>query len=1122
MQPFTVLALSRHLGGFYAGEVIAGLAREVTAAGGHLVVVQAVEPGDGIDRLSPVQFAIPVALDAVDGVVSIAPAATVPLLEAVRAAGKPVVLASERMEGIDAPVAVPDNRSGVRAAIEHLLEHGHTRIGFVADMSQHDFRERRAVYEEVMAEHGLPTGEDLFYAASNYGTPGGAVAGRAFLARAGERPTALMTATDENAFGVIGELQAAGVSVPGDVAVVGFDNVEHSVFATPSLSSVAQRFDEVGALAGRMVVAMIAGEHVATGVHTASASVLIPRGSCGCRDDVLGEHATPRPVGAGLRTTAAEMRAMLHTMLDRRQRGGISEDDVDALLDGVEALTGAPDHRAAVAGFVDLVVRVAPREDARHQVVRALTEYLQRLAGLDTAAEDSPAVSRLTAVLWQLQAYGAVKQGHEREASVLEHGNTANSLLQGDAEDARSLSWLSATHVRAGVLGLWDGPPADRRLRVVGSYDTTGTQTDRTGDAVDARRFPPAELVAAADASRGEVCVVVPVRNAEHDWGLLAVLAVVNTTWNREPYQHWANVMCLAFEGELLQRAVRDSEARYAYAARASNDGLWELDLRTDVMFLSARCRDLCGFAPDAAVTISAWQATIHPDDRDQVATVFTAALQSPETPVQVEYRVRGEDGRYRWVLSRGLAVPGEDGDVVRMVGSLADVDTRRELEEQLRQGALYDEVTGLPNRRLFLDRLETAIGQAGRRPGSGFAVIFLDLDGFKLVNDSLGHLMGDELLKTVAERLLTDLRGVDTAARFGGDEFALLLCDPVPEEVLVIARRIQDRIAAPVMLDGHEVSVTASVGIATSESGYTDAEEVLRDSDIAMYHAKETERGSASLFDQVMHTRAAGRLRARAELRTALAEHQFVVHYQPIVRLDGSPLAHYEALVRWQHPERGLLPPPEFLPSMEDNATIVTLGEWVMEETCRQIAAWREEHGLVATVSVNLSHRQFWTRSLRSDVAALLDRYDLPASALVLEITESVIMSDPEMARTTMTALRDLGVHLHIDDFGTGHSSLTALRTFPVDALKIDGTFIRELDVVAQTTELVRIIIDMGAALGLDVVAECVETTDQADRLRGMGCRNAQGWLYARALPGGEAGLLLGRRMGALAEGLV
>ena len=405
------------------------------------------------------------------------------------------------------------------------------------------------------------------------------------------------------------------------------------------------------------------------------------------------------------------------------------------------------------------------------------------------------------------------------------------------------------------------------------------------------------------------------------------------------------------------------------------------------------------------------------------------------------------------------------------------------------------------------------------RRKSARFAVLFLDLDGFKRINDSLGHLMGDELLRIVGERLREDLRSVDTAARFGGDEFALLLTDPVPDDLLVVARRIQDRVSAPVLLGGQEVSITASIGIAASETPYGCAEDVLRDADIAMYHAKEVERGTACLFDPVMHTRATSRLRAQSELRAALVGEQFVVHYQPIVELDGSVLRQFEALVRWEHPERGLLLPADFLPIMAETGTIVVLGQWIIDTVCRQIAGWRRDfHGPFA-VSVNLSHREFWSDQLLLTVTQALSRHHVPPRCLILEITESVIMSDTEAARQIMADLHATGIRMHIDDFGTGQSSLHALRAFPVDALKIDQSFVHQLDVDTQTTELVRIIVGMGRTLGLDVVAEGVETDAQADQLRTMGCGTAQGWLYAEALPGDEAGKLLGTALPAHAE---
>ena len=648
----------------------------------------------------------------------------------------------------------------------------------------------------------------------------------------------------------------------------------------------------------------------------------------------------------------------------------------------------------------------------------------------------------------------------------------------------------------------------------------TGTLFAAESDTLDVRAFPPPELVEAADPDAGEVCIVVPVRDPVRDWGLLAVVGVLDTSSMCEAYPHWADLLSSALTGEDLKRAVQASEQRYAWAARAANDGLWELDVATGAMYLSQRCRDLLGTAGDTDADLQTWLAVIHPDDRAAVRRAIRTAVDRAEIALEIEHRVVTPGRDDRWLLLRGLGVAAEGGTgptarrATRLVGSLSDIHPRKELEERLRHAALYDPVTELPNRRMFLDRLSVAMEYPRRRKSARFAVIFLDLDGFKLVNDSLGHLAGDELLRVVGQRLRRDVRAVDTAARFGGDEFAVLLTDPIPDELLAIAARIQERISAPVLPGDQEVAVTASMGIAASETGYREPEDALRDADIAMYQAKAARPGSATVFDPAMHERATRRLQARGELRAALTHRQFVMYYQPIVSLSGAPLTRFEALVRWQHPERGLLLPSQFLPVMENTATIVTHGHRVLDEVCRQIAVWRRTYRGPLSVAVNLSHQEFWDEGLVDAVASALKHHGVPAECLIIEITESVIMTDPTEARTIMDALHGLGLSLHIDDFGTGHSSLNVLRTFPVDALKIDGSFVRELALVDQTTALVRTIVAMGQALGIDVVAECVETHEQADELRAMGCTTAQGWLYARALPADDAGDILGTRL--------
>jgi diguanylate cyclase (GGDEF)-like protein len=448
-------------------------------------------------------------------------------------------------------------------------------------------------------------------------------------------------------------------------------------------------------------------------------------------------------------------------------------------------------------------------------------------------------------------------------------------------------------------------------------------------------------------------------------------------------------------------------------------------------------------------------------------------------------------------------------------VGSIHDSEPRKQLEEQLRLGALYDDVTGLPNRKLFLERLHHAISDARTPSALKYAVVFLDLDGFKLVNDSLGHLAGDQLLSQVGQRLRSGLRPADLAARFGGDEFAVLLNNLQPSAIDAIVGRMQAKLAEPIDVDGHRVAVTASVGIATSEGGYTNAEDVLRDADIAMYHAKSIARGSMAVFDVAMRADAIARMELQSEIREAMEAREFEVHYQPIVSLDSDHTDRFEALVRWRHPTRGLVPPGNFLADAEEIGLIVPLGRWVINDVCRQIAEWKLSYDGLVKVSVNISHREFTDPGLLQHILDCIETHDLVPANLTLDITESVIRRSPAVALTLIGSLHSAGIGVQIGGVGTGMSSLQALHLFPIEALKIDRAFIRDIDVDPRTVKLVQIIVDIGETLGFDVVAEGVETEAQLEALRAMGCRTAQGFLFTEAVDGAAAAQLLGQSFG-------
>jgi diguanylate cyclase (GGDEF)-like protein len=443
-------------------------------------------------------------------------------------------------------------------------------------------------------------------------------------------------------------------------------------------------------------------------------------------------------------------------------------------------------------------------------------------------------------------------------------------------------------------------------------------------------------------------------------------------------------------------------------------------------------------------------------------------------------------------------AYPAQDGLSVY----LRDVSVRKSLEEELRRQAFHDALTGLPNRALFLDRLQHALARADGHDRS-IAILFLDLDNFKVVNDSLGHETGDRLLVQIAERLRSCLRTEDTAARFGGDEFTVLVEETGDEhDAIQIAKRLSDTLRAPVLLGGHEVYPSFSIGIATSAPDQDSADGLLRKADLAMYRAKTNGKGRYVVFDQSMNDAAVERLGLEADLRRAIERGELRLAYQPIVNLEDGRVCEVEALIRWQHPRRGLVSPAHFIPLAEETGLIVAVGQWVLEQACFQAVAWHEAHPEAAPrLSVNLSAKQFQHPRLVEEIARSVRTSGLDPRMLTLEITESAIMADTDGAAETLVRLKDLGIQLAIDDFGTGYSSLSYLKRFRVDTLKIDRSFVDHLGDDPHDTAIVRGVIALAKSLNLAVTAEGIETAEQLDELTALGCDKGQGYYFARPL---------------------
>ncbi|NUT31665.1 MAG: EAL domain-containing protein [Hamadaea sp.] len=887
----TVGVLSPLLSGHFFGVLLQGVARATAERGGRVVAVQTINPGvDEIAYLHLSDFRYPVAWQHVDGFVVVLNSADHSYLRALREAGKPVVMVSQQASGFDSPVVVPDNRHGTRLAVEHLIEHGHRRIGFAGWLAQQDIQERYQAYQEILTEHGLPCGPELLFEAVDNMATGGHRAAQRML-RAGMPTTACFCATDYNAVGIMRTLSASGYQMPRDQALIGFDDVTAAQHVLPNLTSVDANFDRLGEDAVGLLQALLDGQTLPPGRRYVNRhpATLVIRQSCGCPGPADGAAANPPPAP-------------------------LAEENVYL-------------------------------EDALN------TQY-----------------------------------------------GICMDLLRSDGDPA-DLGWLGRSNASSGCLGLWlpnqDAAGShDRPLEIVGAYHEDPQRRIKPDGPIPVSAFPSPALIDESDPGRERIVMVVPVRLRDSDRGMLAHIGPIDTKKSSlvETVNQWAALLC----------AVLDHQA------------------------------------------------------------------------------------------------------VVRSL---------QEQEDQLRHAAQYDRLTGLPNRALFLERVGHALSLVPA--GYQFGILFLDLDGLKVINDSLGHLAGDRLLCQVADRIRGQVGPTDTPARFAGDEFAVLVDGIGDTAVLTgIAERLQEIIARPQRISDQEVVVTASTGIAVGTVAYHDPEDLLRSADIAMYRAKTSKKGSSAVFDMSMWADAVDRLRVETEMRHALEHDQLELHYQPIVALSSGVTVAFEALLRWNHPSRGLLHPGRFLPVAEEAGLMVSVGRWVVTEACRQLVEWRRT-GAVRddlTVSINLSDREFWYGDITATIFTALAQAGLPARCITLEITESVVVHDLSTARTVLQTLHDQGLKLYVDDFGTGYSSLNVLRQLPVDALKIDKSFVSDLETNAKARELVRTIIVMGRNLGVDVIAEGVENDDQRRRLRALGCELGQGHLFSRPLPGSQAVRVAGR----------
>ncbi|WP_320169330.1 EAL domain-containing protein [Maridesulfovibrio sp.] len=558
---------------------------------------------------------------------------------------------------------------------------------------------------------------------------------------------------------------------------------------------------------------------------------------------------------------------------------------------------------------------------------------------------------------------------------------------------------------------------------------------------------------------------------------------------------------------KLMEKALRASEEEYRTIAEYTFD--WEMWIAPSgaIKYVSPSCERISGY-PKAYFMEGPMRVEniLHKNDREYWQAAMNGQFLSPDG---TDMRLFRRDGLLRWVSLTGHQVMSDSGTSLGLRVSLRDITKRKFMEKQLQYEALHDPLTGLANRTLCCDRILQAVERSRRRENYYYAVIFMDLDRFKIINDSLGHNIGDKLLVEVSKRLLQSIRELDTVSRFGGDEFIVVLEELAsPREGIRIVRRIRENLNVALSIEGHKINVAASYGVLLSPTEYDKPEEIIQNANVAMHQAKESGRDRIKVFNRRMLDQAVLAMQLESDLRSAIGGNEFYLDYQPIYSIKTGRVAGFEALIRWNHPQRGLVMPGEFIPMAEESGFIFELGNWVITEACRRMKSWVSNYESAANMmmSINISGRQFSQLSLVDNILSNLSEFDLPAHNLKVEITETAIMERAKQAVEMLNRLKNAGVLVSIDDFGTGYSSMSNLQEFPLDQLKIDLSFVRKMLDSAENTEIVKAIVNLAHNLGLNVVAEGVETESQEEMLRSFGCEFGQGYLFSKPISVKEA----------------
>ncbi|OPH48190.1 hypothetical protein BC351_38600 [Paenibacillus ferrarius] len=991
---YRIAVYTPHVDGDYFGKLLSTINEEAQAYNAQVTIIQTY-----MNYPHDTATAHPVFAEHMDACIIILKAVSESFVQTISEWGKPFVFIGYQEEASDFYSVVIDNRGGMKEAVVHLIDHGHTQIAFAAAMAHYDQRERYEAYREALQERGLPYQSELVLDLPSDMQNAGRDAAFTLLDN-GHPFTAVVTGSDSNAFGMMIGLRERGIDVPSQVAVIGFDDIEQAAYRTFELTTIKQPHHQLAKTACDLLFRMLINKEVPEQRVTTIAVSLVKRSSCGC----LGE--------------------------------------------------------------------------AKH-VKQSLEESLQTVESL-----------RSTLIDIEFTNYELIQ-----------------GLIRATSDEKVELSNLFWNSSHWGYLALWElGDTGKERLVIDRVFSKKNEALPAIGSEYPIAAFPPIDnLPLSVSAEGGDIVLVHPVTSETQDWGFLVLvgpLHTLNHLFINNLGRHSYTILTAALERERLYRQVSSLAENLEIVSRNTNDAIWDWDLITNKMEWNYRVYKMLGsisvhLTPDPL----SLQDFIHPNDVTKIRCKLLEHFEHG-VPYQLEYRVRQSDGGYKWLHTVGEVIRDRTGRPIRMIGTFTDITKKKEDEERIIRLAYHDTLTGLPNRSYMQERLEEEM-ETSKAAGLMLAVLMIDLDRFKIINDTLGHHAGDRLLQHTAEMLRKSVRSKDTIARLGGDEFIVIL--PAVHgsaEVKRMAERIINYLSEPILIEGQEAYSSASVGACFyPEDGLT-VEMLIKHADMAMYKAKENGRNQMCFYTPAFSTHLVQNFNRVNQLRKAIEREEFELHYQPQVDAIHHKVTGVEALLRWKSSEFGMIAPSDFIPLAEENGLIVPISDWVLKEACRQLKKWQRQGLPSFTMSVNISAQHFQIQQFSKWVKKVLAEIGVAPSSICLEITESTAIQNMTYSREMMQELVDCGIRFAIDDFGTGHSSLMLLRRLPLHNVKIDKSFVSDMtgdDRDAGT--IVKAVIAMSHSLGLSVIAEGVETKEQLLQLKNLNCDYIQGYLIGRPM---------------------